>query len=261
MLPTEPNFDEDAGARLRGGGAAPTGTADVARPMRRPWSLPDRDHHVGVAPGRASRHSSTVGNEHEADDVRRVENALGQDWVTLRSVVARWIEGHRSELQAQWDFTMTDDDLISFELGAYLYGPTDDRQFDSPYDATPQEAFTFASTGIDGQHYNVLVTPDAMGVVVLTSPMAFDCENLVVGGSLRELLDLACTCGLGVVPDLAVIDIDRAVDLLTSCEQRSGLLVDLASEMGLALWPDVPRRLGELQREFGRYVQPSRPPD
>lgn len=78
------------------------------------------------------------------------------------------------------------------ELSLYL-------EFDfSPYENTPYDVITFASTGVDGIHFGFLTdfgTVSDLGnaFVVCISPMDFDSHIKIVARNIREFLNLVCT--------------------------------------------------------------------
>ncbi|MFE4242439.1 hypothetical protein [Peribacillus butanolivorans] len=78
------------------------------------------------------------------------------------------------------------------ELSLYL-------EFDfSPYENTPYDVITFASTGVDGIHFGFLtdfgtVSDLENAFVVCISPMDFDSHIKIVARNIREFLNLVCT--------------------------------------------------------------------
>ncbi|MCT4476537.1 hypothetical protein [Peribacillus sp. NPDC101480] len=72
-------------------------------------------------------------------------------------------------------------------------------EFDfSPYENTPYDVITFASTGVDGIHFGFLtdfgtVSDLENAFVVCISPMDFDSHIKIVARNIREFLNLVCT--------------------------------------------------------------------
>ncbi|PJN86848.1 hypothetical protein [Bacillus sp. mrc49] len=72
-------------------------------------------------------------------------------------------------------------------------------EFDfSPYETTPYDVITFASTGVDGIHFGFLtdfgtVSDLENAFVVCISPMDFDTHIKIVARNIREFLSLVCT--------------------------------------------------------------------
>ncbi|TDL92062.1 hypothetical protein E2R55_03075 [Vibrio vulnificus] len=72
-------------------------------------------------------------------------------------------------------------------------------EFDfSPYENTPYDVITFASTGCDGIHFGFLTDFGAVSdlenaFVVCISPMDFDSHIKIVARNIREFVNLVCT--------------------------------------------------------------------
>ncbi|MGG0288416.1 hypothetical protein ABEY41_25625 [Peribacillus butanolivorans] len=72
-------------------------------------------------------------------------------------------------------------------------------EFDfSPYENTPYDVITFASTGCDGIHFGFLtdfgtVSDLEDAFVVCISPMDFDSHIKIVARNIREFINLVCT--------------------------------------------------------------------
>jgi hypothetical protein len=173
--------------------------------------------------------------------------------------LGEWIDDNRERLLSEWDMPIGDAELLNHELGAFVHDPADPGLFDYDYDATPPDCFTFANTGVDGEHYSVLLGEDTVGVVVLTAPMAFGSEHLVVGESLLEAVAFVSGgCGLAVPPSFTYATWDGALAMVN--EPRQSTLWDqLRSSLGLAPWPTPERRLRELQQQWLPHVQWRRP--
>ncbi|MEL6471853.1 MAG: hypothetical protein AAFQ74_19165 [Cyanobacteria bacterium J06623_4] len=88
------------------------------------------------------------------------------------------------------------------------------------YYCTPKNVITFASTGCDGVHFSFLqkdrmFSDSASGIeqlsrspVVMTVPMNFENQNIVVGENLYEFLCLGCRTGYGMLELLSCADSD-----------------------------------------------------
>jgi len=162
----------------------------------------------------------------------------------------------------------TGPDDTFFPLGLGLHGRQGSQQ---PYDATPANSTTFASTGGDGVHFSLLhTTTPGTAPVVMTVPMQSDAPNHVVGASLREFLALGCRTGYYHLDKLAYgwgrqaeashLEHGRwegmGWDGETAEATARKLLVALSQELDLAPWQDVVQHLGELQ---ARYLPPASP--
>ena len=191
------------------------------------------------------------------DESSRSANALGPVWPTFRSVVQRWMAANRERLLSRWDHPLSDAELLNHQLGVFLHGPGDPAvEFD--YDATPEHSHAFASTGVDGEHYSVLLDEGCAGVVVLTAPMAFEHPHVVVGETLLEVLALVSNgCGLAVPPNLAYRSVELTIPALEQPTDNE-LWRQLRSDLALAPWPDLAGRLARLQTQYLPLVRPRR---
>ncbi len=70
----------------------------------------------------------------------------------------------------------------------------EDELIEEWYECTPLNCLTFASTGGDGVHFSIIKDLD-QSPVVMTVPMNFDEENLVIANSLYEFLCLGSHFG------------------------------------------------------------------
>lgn len=153
------------------------------------------------------------------------------------------------------------------DLGLFVHDPGG-KIGDGGYSTSPLGSACFGSTGGDGVHFSLL-PPDASGVtpVVMTSPMAFDHPNIVVGGDLREFLALGCTAGYWPLEQLAY-DIHgnsdwgrNAVIRRLQSEEPKGteqdvkLLRALTAEFDLRPWPDAASQLAELDRRYSERIE------
>jgi hypothetical protein len=71
-----------------------------------------------------------------------------------------------------------------------------DELIDEWYDSSPLNCLAFASTGGDGVHFSIFKGIDTdSSPVVMTVPMNFGEENLVIAQTLLEFLCLGCRFG------------------------------------------------------------------
>lgn len=128
------------------------------------------------------------------------------------------------------------------------------------YDRTPRNATVFASTGGDGVHFSMLhregeVRPDSP--VVMTVPFAFEDSNHIVGGDLREFLNLGFHDGYFSIEGIAHEDTrDEEIEALSGeadtdpWPEKVRLLQMMRERFALHPWPDVRARLEELHERF-----------
>lgn len=192
-----------------------------------------------------------------ADDLAR--SALGALWPRLLDICHEWMRVPRAREERQ--LHLSEADLLSFEIGAYLYTPGDVVQFGVRYESTPRHSYIFATTGADGVHFSVSVDSDSQGVVVVTVPMNFDAPNVVVGESMHDFLGLVCFGGFDLPAQAASVGFGRAereIRALVQEERRSELLVMLQERLGVQPWSHIEARLIELQARYarlsGRYL-------
>lgn len=135
------------------------------------------------------------------------------------------------------------------------------------YRSTPQNSSTFASTGGDGVHYGLLHVRGALvdeSPVVMTVPMNFDHENLIVGEDLLDFLALGCRFGYFALEQLtyqrerATAWIECATEKDLASDERE-LVACIRSHFRLEVWKNVAARLQQLQDRFiGSIVLPER---
>lgn len=193
-----------------------------------------------ITADRTSQDGGVTGKGSDAADL------LGEEWTRFLRICDDWLRSHPPS--ENWEEAMSPAERHSIHIGAFLHAPRSRELRPWDYDVTPQQSFAFASTGVDGEHYNVMLDPACRGVIVLTAPMAFDCPNVVVGESIVDFLGLAVVSGLSTIPgvayrgfELGSVDIaDAAVDQPDSPVRavREGLSVES--------WTDIAARLQEL---------------
>ncbi len=129
------------------------------------------------------------------------------------------------------------------------------------YDCTPANCLTFASTGGDGVHFSLIEgvgdsSPVVMPVV-MTVPMNFGQENLVIAESLYEFLCLGCRFGYFGLEQLAY-DFDETAQEIEDAntqysdeldEDEISLLQTLSSAFELKPIPNVARYLINVQQK------------
>lgn len=84
------------------------------------------------------------------------------------------------------------------------------------YDCTPANCLTFASTGGDGVHFSIIETLGTRSPVVMTVPMNFSEENLIIADSIYEFLCLGCKYGYFALEGL-VYDFEETVLEIEEC--------------------------------------------
>ena len=133
------------------------------------------------------------------------------------------------------------------------------------YYCTPRNVRTFASTGRDGVHYSLLACQElTYSPVVMTVPMNFDNNNMIVGETLHEFLCLGSRVGYAALEVLTALDGDFSA--LKSPVYASFLSVAQAEKLRtlsetFSLYPSVgssgalERRMAQLQALYLDYVQ------
>jgi hypothetical protein len=148
--------------------------------------------------------------------------------------------------------TQEEPDYVFLPIGLRLEDPARAQAWDTA--STPANAVTFASSGGNGVHFSFVSPGDGGGAaaVVMTVPVAFDSPNHVVGEDLREFLALGYWIGYFSLERLAYRwgGRDTIARLQAgpppSDPEEAGLLRHLVTEFDLRPWPDVERRLTEL---------------
>lgn len=174
--------------------------------------------------------------------------------------------GMPRDLRALWELsngdpTVSDTATHAFDdAGLIWIAPV--RNFGS--DVTPLNCVTFAATGGDSVHYSWLELPgrDADSApIVMTVPCAGDGrQNIVVGESLRDFLNLGCRYGYFALEQLAYdwhgtikelekksIDPDAWPDKIARLEQ-------LTTHFALEPWERPGEKLTQLQRQYGHFA-------
>ena len=147
-------------------------------------------------------------------------------------------------------------------VGLRLEPPTQAYQ----YYCTPKNVKTFASTGSDGVHFSFLepagcsLLNPSWAPVIMTVPMNFDNQNIVVGESLYEFLCLGCQVGYEALELLASSEKDCRI--LTSVDYANYLSWDqkralhtLRRVFSLEPFQGLDARMRQMQRKYLDYLQ------
>ena len=136
------------------------------------------------------------------------------------------------------------------------------------YDCTPFNTVPFAHTGVDGTHFSLLsesIEDAGDHPVVMTRPMSFGAENLIVGDSIWEFLSLGYHIGYFDIESLH-LGFPNNTNIQQAFAAAAGLptsnygsspyykdnptafarLSDLRVRFKLLPWQDVYRRLEQL---------------
>ena len=88
------------------------------------------------------------------------------------------------------------------------------------YDCSPKNCVAFATTGGDGVHFSIFKDSDVENSpVVMTVPMNFGEENMVIANSLYEFLCLGCKFGYFNLEQLSY-DYEATVQEIESCNKQ-----------------------------------------
>lgn len=124
--------------------------------------------------------------------------------------------------------------------GAFLEYPP----VEMGYDCDPNNYSAFMTTGGDGVHYSL---PKGMkdGKVIMTVPMNFGNENMVLGESLFEFLSLGCNYGYFCLEQLTY-DFNDTISEIHNAQSESRALKRFKTYFSLTPWPDIEARLRDL---------------
>ena len=106
------------------------------------------------------------------------------------------IEAERSGLQFPFVFE---------PIGLILIRPMRQEQ----YESTPRNSMAFATTGGDGVHFSFVQLNGevvAQSPIVMTVPMNFGSENLIVGTDFEDFLCLGCEVGFSFLEQVTYSD-------------------------------------------------------
>jgi hypothetical protein len=144
------------------------------------------------------------------------------------------------------------------------------------YVETPMNSAAFAWTGCEGVHFSFVVRDgrvDERSPVIVTIPMAFPSDNLVVGESLYEFLCLGVYRGYNALEQLGY-RYDEVVEVYSDTEWRPKtrrhecvgyrvsehqrvVLGFLREELDLVPWRDVRGRLADLGAKYKDLLEMS----
>jgi hypothetical protein len=127
------------------------------------------------------------------------------------------------------------------------------------YLQAPRNSLSFASTGGDGVHFSLLALDDtamASWPVVMTVPMNFDEENLIVGADLREFLGLGLRHGyveldqLLYKPDETIAWLDHDSDQEPRSVDKVRALAAIRRTFEISPWENHGTTIAELRAKF-----------
>lgn len=127
------------------------------------------------------------------------------------------------------------------------------------YSQAPRNSLAFATTGGDGVHFSLLAldgTAMASWPVVMTVPMNFDNENLIVGADLRDFLGLGLRHGyfeleqLLYKPDETIAWLDHDSDQAPRSAYKVRVLAAIQRTFEISPWENHGPRIAELQAIF-----------
>ena len=127
----------------------------------------------------------------------------------------------------------------------------------SGYEATPACCRVFAWTGGDGVHFSFADLGETGTPVVMTVPMNFDAENMVIGSDFQDFLALGLRTGYFVLeqltyePEVAVAELMRGISQPRAVRAA---LEDIRKTFGLVPWTDVKTHLDALQVKYAKAL-------
>jgi len=141
------------------------------------------------------------------------------------------------------------------------------------YESTPANSLAFATTGGDGVHYSLLHQGGESGdlsPVVMTVPMNFGQENMIVGSDMKEFLCLGCQVGYFFLEELTYDESETIFYWLTHPDEwfdglnrepygdviRMKYLLNLLSEeLNLKPWDEFEQRFNYLQGQYSSLLE------
>lgn len=129
----------------------------------------------------------------------------------------------------------------------------------SGYSQAPQNSLAFATTGGDGVHFSLVAMDNTATVswpVMMTVPMNFGAENLIVGADLREFLGLGLRHGyfeleqLLYNPDETIEWLDQDFDQASCSADKVRALTVIQRTFEISPWEKHGPRIAELQAKF-----------
>ncbi|MBC7876642.1 MAG: hypothetical protein H7Y59_05665 [Anaerolineales bacterium] len=127
------------------------------------------------------------------------------------------------------------------------------------YESTPSNSVCFAQTGGDGVHFSLL---EIKGIntenspVVMTVPMNFENENIIVGENLLDFLSLGCQAGYFFLEQFSynwnktVLFYGDSNNYFKDDAIGKRLITLLINEFNLQPWNNIDGRLQQLQTKY-----------
>jgi len=126
------------------------------------------------------------------------------------------------------------------------------------YDCTPKNSLSFASTGGDGVHFSILTGfEEDNSPVIITVPMCFGEESLVIAENFKEFLDLGCRFGYFSLEQLCY-DFESTVQNIAEqniLELEDQNLILLTNEFGLNPLKEVGNRIEQLNEKYAGLLE------
>ena len=125
------------------------------------------------------------------------------------------------------------------------------------YDCSPLNCSAFATTGGDGVHFSVFTDKEDLSPVVITVPMSFGEENLVIASSIYDFLCLGCRFGFFNLEQLAY-EFEQTTNEIESCNEQmpnSDVLIELSAAFNLKPIKNVKAYINEANRKYANNLQ------
>lgn len=121
------------------------------------------------------------------------------------------------------------------------------------YDSSPLNCVAFATTGGDGVHFSIFKDYDVENSpVVMTVPMNFGEENMIVTNSLHDFLRLGCKFGYFNLEQLSY-DYEATVQKIEDCnkqEVKNPELLALSTEFKLSPINEIANYLNDSNESY-----------
>jgi hypothetical protein len=136
------------------------------------------------------------------------------------------------------------------------------------YESTPGNAATFAGTGGDGVHFSIVRrdgVSDEDAPIVMTVPMSFGRENLIVGADLRDFLGVGSSLGFSFLEQLTydrpacVAAYAGGVDRDRLDDDARALLARIQLAFGVRPPANLEAHLESLEQRFASWLEPGGP--
>jgi hypothetical protein len=136
------------------------------------------------------------------------------------------------------------------------------------YESTPKNSMSFATTGGDGVHFSFVQLNGEIvdhSPIVMTVPMNFGSENLIVGADFEDFLCLGCEVGFFFLEQLTYSDskadalywlshpeewFTNLIGDLNNIDINKNLLKLLRTEFDLRPWDNIEKKLLSLEDEY-----------